>query len=206
MDKREEYDKRWEEAGFGIPAGKLSIHAEESIRFSEEVLQAGTWQLKVLKEGYKPQFKEDPPQYREKNNRSAEKDMETVREKVKEWEEAGFITKLEEQAWCTNPLSVVTKVEAETGKVKKRVVLDSSRHLNNYIVKQTVHLEDLKATGAMIEKGDYMCIFDLENQFFHVTLHEQARKYFGFSIQGEDGEEAFYSFNILPLSVERGLI
>jgi hypothetical protein len=71
--------------------------------------------------GYKPQFLALPPRYREKNERLAEREMDIVREKVKEWEDDGFVTRSDcPPAWCNNPLSVVTKVEAETGKVKKR--------------------------------------------------------------------------------------
>jgi hypothetical protein len=196
-----EYKKKiladWKKEGYEIPKGKLSIHSAESIKFTEQVLKAGSWQMKVLKEGYKPQFSAQPPRYREKNNRSAERELDIVREKVKEWEEDGFVTRLNEPAWCTNPLSVVTKVEAETGKVKKRVVLDTSRHLKRFAVKQTVHLEDLAATAAMVERNDFSCIFDLENQFFHVQLDPAARKYFGFALKNEKGEENYYCFNIM---------
>jgi hypothetical protein len=50
--------------------------------------------MKVLKEGYKPQFSAPPPTYRENNNRSAERKLYIVREKVKEWEDDGFVTRL----------------------------------------------------------------------------------------------------------------
>jgi hypothetical protein len=187
----------WKREGFEVPTGKLSIHSKESIWFMEKILKAGSWQMKVIREGYKPQFSAQPPRYRERNNRSARNEMETVRSKVKEWEEAGYITRLAEPAWCTNPLSVVLKMEAETGKVKKRVVLDTSRHLNNYVVKQTVHLEDLPSTSAMVSKGDYMCVFDLENQFFHVQLAPEVKDYFGFAVPDEEGNESFFRFNIM---------
>jgi hypothetical protein len=187
----------WKKEGFEVPTGKLSIHSKESIWFMEKILKAGSWQMKVIREGYKPQFSAQPPRHRERNNRSARNEMETVRSKVKEWEEAGYITRLAEPAWCTNPLSVVLKMEAETGKVKKRVVLDTSRHLNNYVVKQTVHLEDLPSTSAMVSKGDYMCVFDLENQFFHVQLAPEVKDYFGFAVPDEEGNESFFRFNIM---------
>jgi hypothetical protein len=35
---------QWKERGFEIPGGKLSIHSGESIRFMEQILQAGSWQ------------------------------------------------------------------------------------------------------------------------------------------------------------------
>ncbi len=187
----------WRREGFEVPTGQLSIHSKESIRFMEKIMKAGSWQMKVITEGYKPQFRTKPPRYKERNNRSARNEIDTVRSKVEEWEKAGYITRLAEPAWCTNPLSVVTKTEAETGKVKKRVVLDTSRHLNNYVVKQSVHLDDLPSTSAMIRKGDYMCVFDLENQFFHVHLAPEVRDYFGFAVPDEEGKESFYRFNIM---------
>jgi hypothetical protein len=55
----------WKKEGFKIPKGKLSIHSAESVKFTEQVLKAGTWQMKVLKEGYKLQFSAQPPKYRE---------------------------------------------------------------------------------------------------------------------------------------------
>jgi hypothetical protein len=62
---------KWKKEGFEVPSGKLSIHSKESISFMEKILKAGSWQLKVIKEGYKPQFSTHPPKYRERNNRSA---------------------------------------------------------------------------------------------------------------------------------------
>ncbi len=78
---------------------------------------------------------------------------------------------------------------------KKRVVLDTRRHLKRFVVKQTV--QDLAATAAMVERNDFSCIFDQENQFFHVKLDPEARKYFGFALQNEKGEEDYYCFNIM---------
>ncbi len=95
-------------------------------------------------------------------------------------------------AWCTNPLSVVTKVEAEAG---KRVVL-TSRHLKKYAVKQTVHLDDLGGTAAMVERNNFSCIFDVENQFFHVQLDPKAKKYFRFALQITRGEKEYFCFYI----------
>jgi hypothetical protein len=56
-----------------------------------------------------------------------------------------------------------------------------SRHVNNYVVMQNVQLDDLAATEAMRHRGIYQCVFALENQYFHVQLHPDARKYFGFA-------------------------
>ena len=72
----------------------------------KEEIKVGEWQHKILQEGFKPEFLCEPGQYEEKNNRTAREHMQWVKEKVKDWEEKGFVTKLNEPAWCTSPLSV----------------------------------------------------------------------------------------------------
>lgn len=75
-----------------------------------------------------------------------------------------------------------------------------SRRINKLAQPQHIALDDLRATEAMREEGNYMCIFDLENQFFHVKLAEEAKEYFGFAITREDGQEEYYHFNGLIYS------
>ena len=163
----------------------------------KEEIKVGYWQQKILEEGYQPEFVCDPGQYREKNNRSALDHMDWVREKVGEWEREGHVTKLTEPAWCTSPLSVSHKAELGTGKVKKRLCLDLSRHVNAHLREQHVNYQDLTATECLRQEKDYMCVFDLDNQYFHVQLKESVRKYFGFAIVDEKGQEQFYHSNVM---------
>jgi hypothetical protein len=102
-----------DDAGYFTRQEHTSIHDEESIRFTEEILQAGEWQLKVLRNGYAPTFDKEPCRYREENNRSAKENMDVVREKVSEWLQQGHVMELSEPAWCTNPLSVTTKIDGD---------------------------------------------------------------------------------------------
>jgi hypothetical protein len=60
-----------------------------------------------------------------------------------------------------------------------------------------VHLEDLPSTSAMIRKGDYMCVFDLENQFFHVHLAPEVKEFFGVAVPDDEEKESFFRFNIM---------
>ncbi len=103
--------------------------------------------------------------------------MDKVREKVAEWQKQGAVIRLASPAWCTSPLSVVEKLDTQSGTVKKRVVLDLSRHVNKPVKKWNVQMEDLRATEGMREEGDWMAVFDLENQFFHVKLRPDAYGY-----------------------------
>jgi hypothetical protein len=61
-------------------------------------------------------------------------------------------------------------MDPDTKEVKKRVVLDMSRHIKNLLVPQYVQLDDLKATEAMRSPEDHMCIFNQENQYFHFNF------------------------------------
>jgi hypothetical protein len=63
----------------------------------------------VLTNGLSLDLKIVPRKYREKNNVYAVKNMEVLKEKVKEWEDDGYVERLEESAWCCNPMSVAAK-------------------------------------------------------------------------------------------------
>ncbi len=70
--------------------------------------------------------------------------MDVVKDKVAEWQRQGAVMRLASPAWCTNPLSVAEKMDTQSGTIKKRVVLDLSRHVNRYVRKWNVQMEDLK--------------------------------------------------------------
>ncbi len=65
--------------------GTKSIHGEDSIRFMEDVIGAGKWQLSVLREGLSLELKVIPSNFKEKNNVSAVKNMKVLQDKVQEW-------------------------------------------------------------------------------------------------------------------------
>jgi hypothetical protein len=104
---------------------------------------------------------------------------------------------LQELAWCTSPLSVAAKWDTQAGQMKKRVVLDLSRHVNLCTEQYTVKMDDLTATEGTRQQGDYNTVFDLENQFFHVKLAPKAYKFFGFAVPGSDGQEEYYCFKVM---------
>ncbi len=123
--------------------------------------------------------------------------MDVVREKVQEWIEGGYVECLQQQEFCCSPLSVVVKYDALTEKTKFRVVLDLSRHVNSFIKDSPVQLDDLAVAEAVLEPGDFLTAYDLKNQFFHVKLHPDMKKIFGFAVPDEFGNFQFYRFNIL---------
>ncbi len=145
--------------------GEKSIHDPESIRFMKEVIGAGKWHENVLCHGLRLDFKKEPSQYREKNNVSAIKQMDVLKEKVREWHEEGHVEKLSVPAWCTNPMSVAVKYDPVKNKTKLRPLIDLSRHVNECVKDSHVKLDDLSLAEELIAKDDYMASFDLANQF-----------------------------------------
>ena len=163
----------------------------------EQQLKGSPWHQRLLEQGFMPDFAALPTEYSEKNNRSALQNINFVREKVKEWEKGGFVERRTERAWCNSPLTVSDKKDLETGKIKKRLCLDMSRHVNKFLNKHHTNYEDLPSTACLYEKGDHMCVFDLENQYFHVKLAEGAKKFFGFSVPDDLGGETVYNFTVM---------
>ena len=173
--------------GVKLPSGN-SIHHKKSIEYYEKVVGAGEWQLDVVKNGLTLDWKgEAPGKYREVNNKSAVQGMSVIREKVAKWMKDGHVEKVEEQPWCTNPLSVAAKYDPVTDTTKFRPVIDLSRHVNKHVKEVKVKLDDLGVSEVLIEKNDFMGSFDLENQFFHVNLAPEFKKYFGFALPKEGG-------------------
>jgi hypothetical protein len=187
----------WNARGLPEPVGQLSIHSADSVRFATEVLDVSIWHLQLLTIGFAPNFATEPGRYREPNNRSALVHRDVVEKKLEEWLRDGHVSEVAVAPTCCNPLSVVSKIDSDTGMVKNRVVLDMSRHVNDRLATHSVQLDDLVATEALKQPGDYMCVFDLENQYFHVRLAAEARQYFGFSWIDNSGEEKFYVFNVM---------
>ena len=125
-----------------------------------EVVKARSWQLNIMENGFIPDFISLPPKYDEKNNKSAVKNMEVVREKVAVWLKEGHVEKLPVKATCNSPQTVSDKLEVDTGKVKKRVCLDLSRHVNKFLEKHPTNFEDLAQQPACTNK-EITCVFSI---------------------------------------------
>jgi hypothetical protein len=174
-----------------------SIHSQEAIRFSQDIIGMPTSQLDILRNGYYPPFISEVPVYTESNNKSAVEHSEFLRGKIAEWESAGYVERLDKPAHCVNPLSVAVKYDAAADSLKLRPVLDLSRHVNLYVPDKSVQLDDLSRSEHLLQQGDYMTAFDLRNQFFHVQLAPAARKFFGFAIPDSDGRLLYYQFTVM---------
>ena len=177
--------------------GRTSIHSQCSIDFMESI-GAPLKVLSILRLGYKLPLPSTPPPYFEQNNKSASNNMDFLRSKINLWESKGYCHKVPRRPYITSPLSVVSKLDLSTGEIKLRPCLDGSRHLNKFLVTSPVKLADLRVAEKLLEPGDYMAAYDLENMYFHVYIHQDHHKFLGFQIPSlETGNPQFYCFSVL---------
>ena len=134
-------------------------------------MNVDSWILKILEEGLSLNFVSQPKPYEEKNNKSALDNLPAVREKVKDWLNSGSVEKVSSKPFCVNPLSLITKIDNGTNKLKHRPCIDMSRYINPLVKKESCKLDDLNISEQLLNRFDYQCTLDLKNQFFHVKLN-----------------------------------
>ena len=163
-----------------------------------DIIGAEQWVLNMLISGIKLDFSSEPPSnYIEPNNKSAVKDMDFLREKILEWEKAGFVSRLARKPDIVNPMSLITKIDYASGVTKKRPVIDLSRCINKLLHTRSFSMDTLSNCESLILKNDHQVIFDLENMYFHFKLNEDHKKFFAFSIKNNNDEDVFFQFNVM---------
>ena len=162
----------------------------------EEQIGADKWIIETLQHGLKIVLKEEPEPFEKGNNKSARNYMEKLKEKVNEWETKGYVKKLSSKPKYVNAMSVIKQENSITKEVKFRPVIDM-KTINDLVICEKTKLDDLSVVEPMLKEGDFMSSFDLENMYFHVKLHPDSIKYFGFSLPGDQGELIYYQFTIM---------
>ena len=162
----------------------------------KEKIGADDWTIETLRHGLKVVLREEPKPFEKENNNSARKYMKILKEKVDEWETKGYVKKLLFKPKYVNAMSVIRQENSTTKEIKFRPVIDM-KTINNLVLCEKTKLDDLTVVEPMLEEGDFMASFDLENMYFHVKLHPESIKYFGFSLPGEQGESIYYQFTIM---------
>ncbi len=66
-----------------------------------------------------------------------------------------------------------------------------------FVKDRSIQLDDLHQVADILVPSDCILAFVLKNQFFHVRLHPEARKYFVFTVPDESGQLRFYQFTVM---------
>ncbi len=150
--------------------GSLSRHAP-----TWERLTSDSDILKIVRMGYEPPFAQHPCPFREKNNKSAEKEADFVLQAVMDMLHNGFAKLTKDPPKVANPFSVSIQSNG-----KKRLIADL-RHLNKYLKPTKFKLYDLTAALPSLRQSNYLFSFDFHKAYYHIDLDPRVQKYFGFS-------------------------
>ena len=97
---------------------------------------------------------------------------------------------------CCNPLTVAVNTKG-----KKRLCIDLSRNVNKLNEAPKFRIESTKEALQVIGPNDYMFCFDLKSAYFQIPMHEDYKKYFGFKVEGEEGNIEYFTYEMLPFGL-----
>ena len=150
--------------------------------------------MSIIKDGYRVPFVrgELPPPSFEPNNKSALKESSFLLQELLRLERIGCTSLSETKPRIVLPVSVVYSN-------KWRTVVDASRGINPYVVKNSVALESLSSLGSVVRKGDWFTKQDLSQGYHHVMIHPELRTNFGVHYVFPDGSVMYLTRNVLFL-------
>jgi hypothetical protein len=180
--------------------GKAVGSVHENLKYWESTFEKDNYVLSILKHGYKIPVKmtdvDKGTRYRERNNQSANDNMDFVRAKVDRLLKDGQIIKSERPVRCTNPLTVASKVNADRS-IKKRLVIDLSRWVNGFIKPDHFKMARFQDALDQLAKGDYQSVFDISKAYHHLRLHPESYELVGFCVTNKSGKEHFYHYVVV---------
>jgi len=188
-----------EETWSSLPGGSVlsdviaGIHRPEARAFWRHVLQASPYILRWIDEGYPLTFdKGVPSRSRLPNNGSAKlkENLAFVTQALCELEEAGAIEKVQKRPHTVLPLQVAWS------KGKRRIIVDASRQLNDYLPDGKVRLDHLFKIAPLIPEGAWLTTLDLKSGYYHLKIHENHKDFLGIEWQGQ-----FYRWRVAFLGL-----
>ena len=172
--------------------GRLKQH----IAFWERI-EAPSFILDTIREGYKIPFKFEPPRSFKPNNHSAKSHGKFVSDSIKELLASDRFSeaKCSEKLHVINPLSVSVQSSG-----KKRLILDL-RVVNACLYKRKVKFDDHNKALDYFTLNGFLIKFDLKSGYHHLDIFPAHRKFLGYSWAFEDGVPRFFQFNVLPFGL-----
>ena len=160
--------------------------------FYKDVLKADPETVHLIKEGYYFPFREIPPQRSQTpNNKSAREKKDFAWEELNRLERLGCVQKVDGPLYLELPLSVVFSN-------KWRLVVDTSCHLNPYLEKRKMKLEDLTVMADLVKEGDFLSTDDLDSGYWHVPLHPSMYPFVGCHMENPaTGETQYFQWSLI---------
>ena len=156
-------------------------------------IHASDFIINTIVEGYRIPFFDLPENFVILNRSSAFKFKYFVHEAISELIERNCVKEVLNPPKFINPLLVV---QQSSGKC--RLILDLSFVFKqNFIWKQSVRLEDIRAVFDLFQSGYFFFTFDLISGYHHVEIFQDHRQYLGFSWNFGSVAKHFV-FTVLP--------
>ena len=154
----------------------------------------------IVESGLKIPFLTIPPKIYLPNNKSSiiRERRPWVRQTLKEYESLGFISRVSCKPYCVLPLQVAEHPD------KLSLIHDESV-LNNYVEKQKFKLEGWEKVFEYSKNAFFGVKFDLKKFYYHIPIHADFKKYFGFSyiMDEEKCERVYFVWNVMPYGYTR---
>ena len=172
-----------------IIVDKLKFHAQfwKSLKAPDSLLD-------IISNGLKIPFLVPPPPMFLPNSSSLKKpeNKAWLLSTLKEFEEFGFISKVKDIPYCVLPLQI------DQHPTKLSLIHDE-KMLNSYVEKQKFKLEGWETMFESSFNAKFGIQFDIKKFYFHIPIHKDYRKYFGFSYRfPNDQDHSYFVFNVLP--------
>ncbi|MES9971262.1 MAG: reverse transcriptase domain-containing protein, partial [Candidatus Thiodiazotropha sp.] len=174
-----------------IVKGRLKAN----IHYWKQTLQANSYIIDVIENGYKIPFFSKPQPSILSNNHSALAERDFVCEAIQSLLQRGLIEKCRDIPYVVNPLSVSVQSSG-----KKRLILDL-REVNRHIWKQTIKYEDLRIALSYIEKDYWMIKWDIHSAYHFIEVYYPHTEFLGFSWPDKDGVVCYYKFLVLAFGL-----
>merc|ERR1711867_98607 len=158
---------------------------------------ASDFAVSVILNGYVPQMQRNPEKYQEKNNKSYREEMAWANEAVRKLQGAKLVVEIrKESLWCINPLTV-----DKNARGKHRLCIDLSQCVNKVIKAPKFKIQSTMAALQIVEKDDWLFLFDLKSAYLQVPINENFVKWFGLSIEEEDGLRRYFFYKQMPFGL-----
>ena len=173
-----------------------NIHKPEFRDYWASTLKANSWVMDLLENGYTLPFHSEPQPSETRNNLSARKHQQFVREEVIKLQQSGVVTFVAEKPFIVSPLTV-----ASNSAGKLRLCLDVSRSVNTFLNVPKVVLADLTTALQLTDTNDWQAVYDLSSAYHHIKICKQHVRFLGAAFQKEDGTTQYFVFHFLPFGI-----
>ena len=155
------------------------------MHYWENELQAPSFIIDTIRNGYLLPLKSTPSAYQHSNKASALDNAPFVNESILQLLEDGCIVEVDEKSTICSALSIVDN------KSHKKWLVLNLRHLNKFLCSHKFKYEDLRMAMLLFDKGDLMLYFDLKSGYHHVDIAKKTLEVSRFFMGGRSKETVF---------------